>query len=147
MSDDVKALSGRRVFLAEGTFANLLALQFILHGTDCLIAATAERFSEALHVARSGDFDVALIDAELPGGPIERILSERGIPVVFATRDGRPPSVSKRYHSASVIAALARAVSERDKGGATSSRERRSALTPIQSSTTAAVSIRTPPRT
>lgn len=55
------------------------------------IGAIASRLQEALEVARTGTFDLAIIDVNLgghPSYPIAEVLKERGIPFVFATGYG-----------------------------------------------------------
>lgn len=55
------------------------------------VGAVASRMQEALDAARTGTFDLAIIDVNLdgkPSYPIADVLKERGIPFVFATGYG-----------------------------------------------------------
>lgn len=55
------------------------------------VGAIASRLEVALEVARTGTFDLAIIDVNLggqPSYPIADVLKERGIPFVFATGYG-----------------------------------------------------------
>jgi CheY-like chemotaxis protein len=55
------------------------------------VAAVASRLQEACDLARTKEFDFAILDVNLdgkPSYPVAEILSERGVPFVFATGYG-----------------------------------------------------------
>lgn len=55
------------------------------------VGAVASRMQQALDLAKTGTFDVAIVDVNLdgqPSYPIAEILKERGVPFVFATGYG-----------------------------------------------------------
>jgi CheY-like chemotaxis protein len=55
------------------------------------VGAVASRMQEPLDLAKTGTFDLAIVDVNLdgqPSYPIAEILKERGVPFVFATGYG-----------------------------------------------------------
>jgi CheY-like chemotaxis protein len=84
------------------------------------VAAMASRLTQALDLARTGSFDVAILDINLdgePSYPIADILKERGIPVIFASGYG-PGGLDPKYAGTPtltkpfVVADLEKALSE-----------------------------------
>jgi len=68
-----------------------MLIEDMLLDLGCEVAATAGRFEEALALAETGDFDLALLDVNLVGRPvfpIARVLMQRGIPFAFLTGYG-----------------------------------------------------------
>ena len=89
--------SGSRVFVVEDETLVLFNLEDILDQLGCEIAGQAMRLEQAVNLAKSvGPVDVAILDVNIGGAPVfpvAQILSERGIPMLFATgygRDGLP---------------------------------------------------------
>src|SRR5205085_6069744 len=79
---------GLRVFVVEDEPMIGMLLEDMLDELGCTVAASAARLDEALTAARTGEFDVALLDVNLHGqntGPVAEVLSARGVPFVFAT--------------------------------------------------------------
>ena len=103
-------LSGLAVLLVEDEFLIALDAEQLLKALGAARVDVVATFEDAEQRARDGGFDVAILDINLNGRlsfPIGQVLTERGIPVVFASgydlRDGPPPGlegvlcVSKPY--------------------------------------------------
>lgn len=70
------------------------------------VGAVASRMQEALEVARTGTFDLAILDVNLdgkPSYPIAEILRERGVPFAFATGYGAN-SLAQKYADTPTLA-------------------------------------------
>jgi DNA-binding response OmpR family regulator len=55
------------------------------------VAWEAGRIDQALQLAQSTDFDIAILDVNLDGKavtPVAELISERGLPIIFATGYG-----------------------------------------------------------
>ncbi|GGA82919.1 response regulator [Brucella endophytica] len=69
------------------------------------VAAMASRLTPALDLARTGSFDVAILDVNLdgePSYPIADVLRERGIPMIFASGYG-PSGLDPNYAGTPIL--------------------------------------------
>lgn len=86
--DDMAALRGMRVLIAEDEALVSMMLEEMLEDLGCETVGTHATLSSALAATREDDFDVALIDMNLCGESAEPIvaeLSSRGIPFAIAS--------------------------------------------------------------
>ena len=80
-----------RVLVVEDEALVAMFVEDMLMDIGHEVGAVASRMQEALDAARTGTFDLAIIDVNLdgkPSYPIAEVLKERGIPFVFATGYG-----------------------------------------------------------
>jgi DNA-binding response OmpR family regulator len=57
-----------------------------------VVAGTANKLDDAMQIARTSDFDVALLDVNLGGkrvDPVAEAIRARGTPIIFVTGYGR----------------------------------------------------------
>lgn len=83
--------SGHKVFVVEDEFLIRMLLEDMLADLGHQIAAVAGNVTEATELARSSEFDLAILDVNLDGRdvyPVADILAERGLPFVFVTGYG-----------------------------------------------------------
>lgn len=114
------SLADIRVLVVEDEAMLVLELQDLLTEFGCQVAGRAARLSEAVHLARSLDCDIAVLDINLGGervDPVADILEDRGIPFIFATGYGGDglsachksiPLIEKPYDSETLRTALIR---------------------------------------
>lgn len=88
----------------------------------CELVGTASRMGEAMNMAGSAEFDVAVLDVNINGEPINPVaeaVAARGLPMVFSTGYGRSgvdarwrerPVLQKPYRIEDFAAALQEAV-------------------------------------
>lgn len=91
MSDKPDSLTGRRILIVEDEMVVAMLLEDMLEELGYQIAATAARESEALAAIAAIEIDAAILDVNLNGKrsyAIADALTERGIPLVFATGYG-----------------------------------------------------------
>ena len=77
-----------RILIVEDELMIRMLLEDMLGELGYTIAAEAGRMDEALHAAKTAEFDVAILDVNLNGentGPVAEALAARGTPFVFAT--------------------------------------------------------------
>lgn len=114
-------LEGFRVLVVEDEPILALELKDLLSDLGCEVAGAAGRIAEALQLARTLDFDVAILDVNLGGvrvDPVADVLDERGLPYVFATgyasvRTGRPskwPVIEKPFEGSCLLRAITTAL-------------------------------------
>lgn len=80
-----------RVLVVEDESLIAMLVEDMLNDLGHEVGATASRMQDALNLARSGQFDFAIIDVNLdgqPSYPVADILAERGVPYIFATGYG-----------------------------------------------------------
>jgi CheY-like chemotaxis protein len=85
------SLTGRRVLLVEDESLVAMLAEDMLLDFGCDVAV-AMRLDKALDLARSGSFDLAVLDVNLGEAhsyPVADLLYERRIPFLFATGYGR----------------------------------------------------------
>jgi CheY-like chemotaxis protein len=82
----------KRVLIVEDELMIRMLLEDMLAELGYAVAASATRLDEALSIASSGDFDVAILDVNLegqPSSPVADVLVARGTPFLFATGYGQ----------------------------------------------------------
>ncbi len=85
-------LSGQRVLVVEDELMVAMGIEMILTDAACEVVGPVGRFDEAVDAARTGRFDVAVLDVNLRGTevyPVADVLAARGIPFAFLTGYGR----------------------------------------------------------
>ena len=83
---------GRRTLIVEDDPFITLALEETLTEFGLVVAGAARNISEALRLARDGDFEIALLDVNVGHekiDPVADTIAARGIPFVFTTGCGR----------------------------------------------------------
>jgi CheY-like chemotaxis protein len=114
---DLRPSQGKRVLIVEDEILIAMMAEEMLTSMGMLVVGPSRTVREALELARSADFDIALLDLNLCGervDPITALLKRRGIPVVFATGYGASavdqshngPVVEKPYTEDALRAAL-----------------------------------------
>jgi len=91
MNQTAKDAAGKNVLVVEDEIMIRLLLEDMLGDLGYNIAAAVGRVDDAVKVARTGEFDVAILDVNLNGqtvSPVAEILEARGLPFVFATGYG-----------------------------------------------------------
>jgi CheY-like chemotaxis protein len=83
--------AGKNILVVEDEIMIRLLLEDMLGDLGYTIAAAVGRIDDAVKVAKTGEFDVAILDVNLNGqtvSPVAEILEQRGLPFVFATGYG-----------------------------------------------------------
>ena len=91
LEESSRARSDQRVFVVEDEFLIRMLLEDMLDELGYVVAGVAGRLDEAAEIARSGAFDLAILDVNLDGEdvfPVADILAGRGVPFVFVTGYG-----------------------------------------------------------
>ena len=81
----MSTLRGARVLVVEDEAMLSLNLEAMLLDLGCVVAGTADKLGNALQIARTSDFDVALLDINLGGkrgDPVAETIRARGTPIV-----------------------------------------------------------------
>lgn len=89
-SADVPA--GKRVLIVEDEVIVAMQLEDLLLDLGCRVIGPACRLEEALDLAEAETLDAAVLDVNLNGRsvcPVAERLTERGVPVVYATGYGQ----------------------------------------------------------
>nr|WP_298101113.1 response regulator [uncultured Shinella sp.] len=98
-----------RIFVVEDEALVAMMMEDILLDLGHEVHAVASRLPHGCDIARTGEFDMAILDVNLdgkPSYPIAEILRERRLPFAFATGYGRigldsefanVPTLSKPY--------------------------------------------------
>jgi CheY-like chemotaxis protein len=82
---------GLRVLLVEDEAMIRMMVVDMIEELGHRVAAEAGRLDKALELARSSEFDVAILDLNLNGEvivPVAEAIQARGIPIIFATGYG-----------------------------------------------------------
>ena len=85
------ASPAKRILVVEDELMIRMLLEDMLSELGYTVAAQAGRIDEALHAAKTADFDLAILDVNLDGEPVLPVadaLVARGTPFVFATGYG-----------------------------------------------------------
>jgi CheY-like chemotaxis protein len=85
-------LQGARVLVVEDESMLALSLEDMLRDLGCVVAGTAAKIDDALEMARTHEYDVALLDVNLNGkrvDPVAEAVRERGTPIVYVTGYGK----------------------------------------------------------
>src|SRR5580704_15672118 len=88
MVSEAKAGAGRRVLVVEDESMIRMLLEGMLSDIGYTMTAEAGALAEAMALAKQEEFDVAILDVNLhnePITPVAEILTQRGLPFVFAT--------------------------------------------------------------
>jgi CheY-like chemotaxis protein len=116
------SLQGTRVLVVEDEAMLSLSLEDMLHDLGCVVAGTAAKLEDAMAMARTADFDVALLDVNLGGkrvDPVAEAIRERGTPIVYVTGYGKTAAsgfvLEKPHNAADLERALSRAL-EKQQG-------------------------------
>lgn len=99
-------LHGVSVLLIEDESSIAMLMEDMLELLGCNVAGWASTLEDACARARSGSFDIAILDVNLGGHPVypaAAILRERGIPFVFSTGYGHG-GVSNEYQGVTILA-------------------------------------------
>jgi two-component SAPR family response regulator len=98
-------LAGLRAFIVEDEALVLLTLEDMLADLGCQVVVSVQHVEEALRFALDVAVDVALLDVNVGGTRIDsvaRILSARGIPIVFVTGYESPSLPAGSEHAVRV---------------------------------------------
>jgi CheY-like chemotaxis protein len=85
------ARSDQRILVVEDEFLIRVLLEDMLDELGYSVAGVAGSLEEAAEMARSGTFELAILDVNLDGEevfPVADILAGRGVPFVFVTGYG-----------------------------------------------------------
>ncbi len=92
--------AGVRVIIVEDEALLALDMEDQLEEAGCIVVGTAARLEQALDLARTAEFDVALLDMNLAGEriePVAELIAARGLPIIFVTGYGQrtlPPGIA-----------------------------------------------------
>jgi CheY-like chemotaxis protein len=99
-------MSGKkRILIVEDEMIVALFIEDLLDELGHEVAGTAARLDDALERADANDFDLAILDVHLQGQevfPLADLLSERGVPFIFATGYGER-GIPERLRSAPTL--------------------------------------------
>ena len=118
-------LTRLRVLVIEDKSMVSMLIEDMLEEMDCIVAGLASELGEALALARSLQFDAAILDVNLNGftsfSIAKTLQEEKGIPFIFATGYGaaaipemfsQVPVLAKPFLSSQLRKALAAAVAQ-----------------------------------
>ena len=83
--------TGRRILVVEDEFLIRMLLEDMLVDLGYEMAGVAGRVDEAIELAKTRDFDLAILDVNLDGHdvyPVADLISSRGLPFMFVTGYG-----------------------------------------------------------
>lgn len=86
-----RAADTKNILVVEDEIMIRMLLEDMLGDLGYTIAGAVGRIDDAIKLARTGEFDMAILDVNLNGqtvSPVAEILEERGLPFVFATGYG-----------------------------------------------------------
>src|ERR1051325_10102978 len=82
---------GRRILVVEDEFLIRMLLEDMLMDLGYDLVGVAGRVDEALELAKTKDFDLAILDVNLDGRdvyPVADLITKRGFPFMFVTGYG-----------------------------------------------------------
>lgn len=82
---------GLRIFLVEDEPVIRMMVVDMLEELGHTIAGEAGKVDQAIELAQSTDFDIAILDVNLDGDlvtPVAELIEARGLPIIFATGYG-----------------------------------------------------------
>lgn len=88
----VLSLAGTRVFVVEDEALILFTLEDLLEDLGYEMVASAQRIPDALALAGTLAFDIAILDVNVAGQRVDAVadlLANRGLPFIFATGYGQ----------------------------------------------------------
>ncbi len=94
-----------RILIVEDEMLVAMNIEDMLLDLGHEVAGLAARLDAALALAREGAFDAAMLDVNLAGDrsfPVADLLTERGIPFLFATGYGLG-GIDEKYHDRPVL--------------------------------------------
>ena len=83
--------TGRRILVVEDEFLIRMLLEDMLTDLGYELVGVAGRVDEATEMAKSKDFDLAILDVNLDGHdvyPVADLIAKRGVPFMFVTGYG-----------------------------------------------------------
>jgi DNA-binding response OmpR family regulator len=114
------SLQGTRVLVVEDEAMLSLSLEDMLRDIGCVVVGTAAKLDDAMAIARTSDFDVALLDVNINGkrvDPVAEAIRERGTPIIFVTGYGKTGAsgfvLEKPHTAADLEYTLTRALASR----------------------------------
>jgi PAS domain S-box-containing protein len=99
-------LSGKRILLIEDEPLVSMDIESILSGAGCAVQGPAGNIEEAKRLIEEGEYDAALVDANLEGHPIDEIaelLKRQECPFAFVTGYGRE-ALPAGFRNAALVA-------------------------------------------
>ncbi len=106
----MSSLQGTRVLVVEDEAMLSLSLEDMLRDLGCVVAGTAAKLDDAMELARTSEFDVALLDVNIGGkrvDPVAEAIKARGMPIVYVTGYGKTAAtgfVLEKPHTAADLA-------------------------------------------
>ena len=100
-----ESVTPRRVLIVEDEVMVAMMIGDMLIDLRCEVAATAARLEEAVRLAQTAAFDLAILDVNLAGQAtyaVAEALKARRIPFVFATGYGAS-QINKGYEDAPIL--------------------------------------------
>ena len=88
------------MFLVEDETLIRMMVADMLAELGCFVAAVAGRIDEAMKLAQSTEFDLAILDVNVGGNmiwPVADLIRARNRPIIFATGYGSIPEVFQQY--------------------------------------------------
>jgi CheY-like chemotaxis protein len=90
-ADPASQQSGRRILVVEDEFLIRMLLEDMLTDLGYDLVGVAGRVEEAAELAKTKDFDLAILDVNLDGHdvyPVADLIIKRGLPFMFVTGYG-----------------------------------------------------------
>jgi CheY-like chemotaxis protein len=117
-------LEGKRILIVDDEYMIALMAEELVRDLGGIPVGPVSTWKEAMQVARSGDFDAALLDVNLNGTQSEAVAREllaRNIPFVVVTGYGAvdwtgitAPVLMKPYDGPAIARALAKSIAARN---------------------------------
>jgi CheY-like chemotaxis protein len=90
-ADPASPRSGHRILVVEDEFLIRMLLEDMLTDLGYDLVGVAGRLEEAAELAKTKDFDLAILDVNLDGHdvyPVADLITKRGLPFMFVTGYG-----------------------------------------------------------